>query len=168
MKNGNLLFSAVQFVFTALVIFLGVFFIGLQNAPHLRYKIADFFAQTTINFTLLGVLVLGCGALLLISFYAMHRGRYYRVNMGSQATFIDPAVIRSYVQQYWKKVFPELDLAVDIVISKAQKIEIFLEFPVLSQGRQQELLKNAEKELEQMLYKQLGYKQRFTLLVLTP
>jgi hypothetical protein len=166
MKTGNLLFSAVQFVFAALVILLGVFFIGLQNASHLRYEIADFFAQSTANFTLLGALILGCGVLLLIGFYTMHRGHYYRVTMGPQETLVDPAVIRSYVQEYWRKQFPEQELSVDVVISKAQKMEIFLELPFLSGEKQQEVLEKAEKDLERMLQKQIGYKKEFVLSVL--
>ena len=57
MKTGNLLFSAVQFVFAALVVLLGGLFIGLEYAPHLRYYIADFF-QLTPHFSLIGYLVL--------------------------------------------------------------------------------------------------------------
>jgi hypothetical protein len=166
MKAGNLLFSAVEFVFVVLIILLGGFFIGLQYAPHLRYAIADFFSQTTIHFSLIGYLILGCGSLLLTGFYAMHRGMYYSIRMGRNEVLVDPGVIRGYVQEYWKKIFPEQDLSIEIDLSRNQKIELFVEMPLLSPEKQQAILEKAENELGQILQKHLGYRREFLISIL--
>jgi hypothetical protein len=166
MKSGNVLYSAVQFVFAVLIILLGGLFIGLQYAPHLRFAIADFFSQSTVHFSLIGYLILGCGFLLLIGFYAMHRGVYYQLNMGQKEAWIDPLVIRGHVKEYWKKIFPDYDLSVQIGLSKEQKIEMFLELPPLPEERQLATLEQAEKELGAILKKQLRYEKEFTLSVL--
>lgn len=147
MKAGNLLFSAVQFVFVVLIILLGGFFIGLQYAPHLRFAIADFFSQTRVHFSLIGYLVLACGGLLLAGFYAMHRGMYYSIKMGRNEVLIDPGIIRGYVQEYWKKIFPEQDLSIEIDLSKDQRIEMFVELPLLSPEKQQAIMKKRRMNL---------------------
>jgi hypothetical protein len=163
MKTGNLLFSAVQFVFALLVILIGAFFIGLQHAPHLRVAIARFFSESTASFSFIGYLVLGCGVLLMLGFYAMHRGAYYRVKMGKKNLLVDPAVIRGYVDKYWKQTFPDQHLAVDVAVATNQKLELFVEFPLLTKEQQQEILEKAEVELAQILRKHFGYQKEFAL-----
>lgn len=166
MKTGNVLFSAVQFVFAVLVILLGGFFIGLQHASHLRLAIARFFSETTISFSLVGYLILGCGILLLVGFYAMHKGSYYRVDMGKRSLQIDPVVIRTYLDEYWRGVFPGNDLSVEIAFAKGKKLEMFVEFPLLPIEKQKAILEKAETELSQILSKHLGYRKEFSLSVL--
>jgi hypothetical protein len=166
MKAGNLLFSAVQFVFAVLIILLGAFFVGLQYAPHLRYIIANFFSQTAVHFSLIGYPILACGTLLLVGFYIMYRGMYYRLKMGRNEFLVDPAVIQGYVGEYWKRVFPDHELSVEIDLSKDQNIEMFVELPLLSPEKQQAILENAENELGQILQKYLGYRREFLISIL--
>ncbi len=166
MKTGNLLFSAVQFIFAILVFLLGGFFIGLQYTSHLRYLIAQFFSAEPSYLGWIGFLTLGCGVLLLIGFCAMHRGIYYRVKMRSGEFSVDPAVIRSYLSDYWKEQFPKQNLSVEVCISKKQKLEMFLEFPALSLEEHQAILEKAEVDVGSILRKHLGYKNEFGLSVL--
>jgi hypothetical protein len=166
MKVGNLLFSAVQFVFAVLIILLGGFFIGLQYASHLRFAIARFFSAAAAPFSLIGCLILTCGIFLLIGFYAMYRGVYYRVKMGTGEMHIDPAIIKGYLRDYWKKTFPEHNLSVDVSMSRDQKLEMYIEFPLLSLENQKAVLEQAESELSTILQKHIGYKKNFSLSVL--
>ena len=166
MKAGNLLFSAVQFVFAVLVLLLGGFFIGLEHASHLRYSIARFFLETALSFSLIGYLILGCGTLLLIGFYTMHRGTYYRVKMGGGDLLVDATVIRSYLDEYWKRAFPDQELSVDVGVMSGQRLEMFVELPLLAPDEQTSALKKAESELSRILQKKIGYEQEFILSVL--
>jgi hypothetical protein len=166
MKAGNLLFSAVQFVFSVLIILLGGFFIGLQYAVHLRYSIAHFFSHTTLPFSLLGYLILSCGVLLLLGFYIMHRGVYFKLKMDWKSLQIDPAIIQAYVQAYWKQIFPEQNLSIEIRLTQDQQIEMFVELPLLPPDQHQVILEKAEEQLSQILSKQLGYRRDFLLSVL--
>jgi hypothetical protein len=166
MKTGNLLSSAVQFVFSVLVMLLGIFFIGLQYASHLRFTIARFFSETAVSFSLIGFLILGCGLLLLVGFYTMNRGGYYCVKMGNRQMGVDPAIVREYVADYWKGVFPNQRLDVEIVVSKEQKFEMFVEFPASSFETQEIVLEKAEGDLAQILKKKIGYQKEFSVCVL--
>jgi hypothetical protein len=166
MRTGNLLFSAVQFIFVVLFLLIGVFFVGLQYAPHLRNAIAAFFFNGSAHFSLIGYGILACGGLLLLGFYTMCRGVYYRFKMGRHEVFVDSAVVQGYVQDYWKKCFPNRNLSVDVDLSKDQKIEVFVEMPLLPLEKQQEVLEKAENDLSQILQKHLGYRKEFLFSIL--
>ena len=166
MKTGNLLFSAVQFIFVVLILVAGLLFIVLPYSPHLRAAITHFFSQGSAVFSLVGFLTLVCGSLLLLGFYAMYRGSYYTVRMGKNELFVDPAVIHSYVEEYWKSVFPNQDLSIEIDLSKNQTIEMFVEMPMLAPENQHSILEKAEVDLSQILQKHLGYRREFLISVL--
>jgi hypothetical protein len=166
LKVGNQLFCAVQFIFAALIISIGVFFIGLQHALHMRAAIARFFIEATVSFSFIGCLLLGCGILLLICFCAMNKGVYYRVKMAKSLLMVDPIVIRGYVEEYWKRTFPEHELSVEVAVSKDTKLELFVELPMLTAQKQMVALEKAESELAWILQKHIGYKREFTLSVL--
>lgn len=125
-----------------------------------------FFLRPRSLFSLIGYLILGCGILLLIGFYAMNRGSYYSVNMGNQKMAIDPAVVRGYVADYWNQVFPEHQLSVEVVVAKKQKFEMFVEFPLVTLEAQETILEKAESDLAQILNKHMGYTKEFSLCVL--
>lgn len=162
MRPGNLFFSAVQFIFSALIVLLGLFLIGLQYAPHVREAIAQFFSRPTI-FLFIGSLIFCLGILLLMGFYSMHRGVFYSVNMRAGKISVDGKIICTYLHDYWKKRFPDQTLAVDVDVSK-KKIQLYVELPNLE--NQEEILKHAEAEFGQILSSQLGYEREFLLSVL--
>lgn len=166
MKTGNVLFSAVQFLFAALVVLMGGCLIGLQYAPHARFVFAHFIEQSPSLFFVVGYGVLGSGILLLTGFYFMHRGVYYRVKMGAGEMRVDPVIVRRYVHTYWKEAFPEQEISVEVGVSQGHKLEIFLTLAFLSQDAQMAALENAEPALTRLLQKHLGYKQKFSLSIL--
>ncbi len=166
MKTGNLLFSAVQFIFVISILLAGLLFIALHYSPHLRIAIAQFFSQPGAPFSLIGCLILVCGGLLLLGFYSMYRGSYYTVRMGKNELFVDPAVIHGYVEEYWKSVFPNQELSIEIDLSKSQTIEMFMEMPMLPPDKQHSILEKAEVDLSQILQKHLGYRREFLISIL--
>lgn len=163
MRAGNILFSAVQIIFVMLIMLLGLVFLSLDYVSYLRYAIADFFLEESVRFSLAGYVILGCGVLLLLGFYVMHRGVYYRIKMGKRDAWVDPAVVQSYVKTYWDSVFPEKDFAVEVRFSGDQKIELFVEMPLLSPENHKSVLLKSEGELAQILEKHLGYRRDFLL-----
>lgn len=86
--------------------------------------------------------------------------------MGAKELFVDPTIIRGYVQEYWSQKFPEHHLSVEVGVSKDQKLEMFVELPPLSFEKQKEVLENAESELGRILQRHIGYKKDFALSVL--
>ena len=166
MRSGHLLFSAVQFLFTTLILLLGGFFIGLHYAPHLGLTIGQFFIGHSEAFIPIGLSILGCGSLLLIGFYAMNRGAYFRFQIPAKDAVIEAAVFRSCIKKYWREQFPQEDLSTDVILHADKKIEISVELPPLDAEDHQKFLENVESDLRSLLAKSLGYKSDFLLTVI--
>jgi hypothetical protein len=166
MKTSHLLFSAVQFLFTVLILLVGGFFIGLYYAPHLRFTIGQFFIEHGEIFIAIGLSVLGCGILLLLGFYAMNRGAYFRFAIPAKSALIEASVVRSYVNKYWAGQFPDSELQTDVLLHSNQKMEISLEMPPLKTQEHQAFLDKVEKDLRHLLSHSLGYDGDFLLTII--
>jgi len=167
MRTGNLLFSAVQFIFVSMVLSLGAFLIGLANAPQLRSAIASLFLEKSNLFTLLGSVFLVIGFLLLIGFYSMQRGKYLRVEMKDRKMQVDIGVVKDYVASYWKTLYPDQDTHTEVWIYPDQKIELSFQIPNLPFEEQQVVLEKIEKDLGDLLAKKLGYDREFVCNLVT-
>ncbi len=163
MRSGHLLFSAVQFLFTVLILLIGGFFIGLHYAPHLRLAFGQFFVNHSSSFISIGLSILGCGILLLIGFYAMNRGAYFRFLVPANNAIVEAALFRSYVKKYWTDQFPGSGLSTDVILHGDQKMEISLEMPQTEIKDHELFLEKTETDLSRLLTKTLGYRGEFIL-----
>lgn len=165
MRSGNLLFSAIQFIFVVAVFLLGGLFIGLEHAPQFRSAVAEFFFSSTSSFSAIGYTILGVACLLLLGFYVMNRGVYYQVEMGDHRCQVEPKIIRSYVQGYWKEIFPEQNCQADVVFHANQEIEVLAELPGLCLEQHKVFLSQIEKDLGDLLASHFGYQRPFLVTV---
>jgi hypothetical protein len=163
MRSVHHLFSAVQFIFTTLILLIGGFFVGLHYAPHLRFSIGQFFVESSAYFIPIGLSILGCGLLLLFGFYAMNRGAYFRFIVPVANTIVEAALIRACVKKYWLDQFPQSALATDVIVHPGQLLEISLQLPSLGTEDQQPFLEKIEKDLGSLLSRSLGYRRDFLL-----
>ena len=166
MRKGNLLFSAVQLIFSLLIVLLGLFFIGLQEAPHLRYHLSLQLSDPSFSFSKVGYLILIAGLFLLIGFSAMYRGRYYRVRMGSNRTSVDPDLIRQAVHSYWVQHYPHKHNVIQVRVNRLQKLELIFEWEEMPFEEQEALLMRVEKDLAELFSSQFDYRRDFKLSVL--
>ncbi|MFS8563835.1 MAG: hypothetical protein LVR00_05775 [Rhabdochlamydiaceae bacterium] len=167
MKSGQALFATVQLLITAVVFFTGGLFLCLPFVPHMRFKLASLFSARDALFLILGSGLLGLGIILLIGFYFMNRHSYYQLEMRhhKHTAAADVALLRSLIAIYWKQSFPEKNLSSDIVIH-GKKIEVIVEVPPMGLDEQERLIENAEKEIGELLEKQVGYQREFLFTVL--
>lgn len=163
MRTGNVLFSAVHFLVTVALFFLGGFLIALKWAPSVRFKLSSFFTDRPDLFIPLGAVLLVMGLTLLIGFTLMYRGSYYRLAM--RGAEVDVALLRTAMESYWKTVFPQEELTTEVFLHKDQKIELVAEIPKLPEEERLVLLANVEKEIGDLLARQLGYKREFLITV---
>ncbi len=153
MRNGSLLFSAVQFLVIAALFFGGAAFFVLHYLPHTRLGLSDWIMQPDQKFLLLGYLVIGLGLLLTVSFWVMQRGRYLRLQMDKGNFSVDEALVKELIDQFWREELPEKNLPSEVYFA-CQKIE------VITQGVEKDL-EQIEERLGALLSKQLGYEKEF-------
>jgi len=165
MRTGNLLFSAVQFLFVVALISIGGFLYALPMAPDVRFKLSVFFTDRPDLLRPVGIMVLAAGLILGIGFYTMYKRRFFRVRLSPHLT-VELPLIRSMVEQYWKEALPEHSLGVDVFLHKDQKLEISLEMPLLDEEKSQILLETVEAQLGRLLKKQIAYDREFFVTVI--
>ncbi len=164
MRSGNLLFSAVQFLFVLATLAAGAFLVALPMAPWVRFKIAVFFTDSPELFRPVGVLVLVLGGILGAGFYAMYKKRFFRVLMSPHPR-VELALIKSVVQRYCTQAYEGRCSAIDVLLHPDKKLEIVFEMEALSQEAEKELLEKTERDLGGILAKQIGYDREFFLTV---
>ena len=163
MKSGHLLFSAVQFVFSVLVLTLGALFLGVHYLPSFRLLIGEVFSQYGGSFAFIGYVVMGCGVALLIGFYSMYRGRFYSVQMKRGEVWVDPALLTQYIQEYWAKLFPQEKLLVQVEMQRGGTIGITAEFPSTHVQDHEAFLERAEWDIADLLWDRLKYDREFSV-----
>ena len=154
MRNGNLLFSAVQFFIITALFAGGAVFFGLHFSPDVRLHFSQWVAEANESFFFFGCLLTGIAALLTACFWMMQRGRYLRIQM-DPPFFIDEAVVKETLEEFWKEEFPEEELPTDVYVA-GQKIEVIAKDSDVD-------LEEIEKRLSKRLSKQFGYQKEFFL-----
>ena len=151
MREGRLLFSAVQFLMIAALFSGGAAFFALHYLPQSREQLADWIINSGMNFFSLGSLLTGVAFVLTICFWAMQRFSYVRVEMHDFS--IAEPMVRETIAKFWKEEFPDKRSPSEIYLS-AQNIEVIVE-------DQEQDLEQVEKTLSRFLSKQLGYRKPF-------
>lgn len=163
MRIGNALFSAIQFLITVGVLLGGLFFLILPRCPHVQVKLARFFLERGDFFLFMGMVLLGLGIALCLSFYALNRRSYYQIEM-KKGTIVYPLLIQKILETYWEKSFPKMDLTTNIIVHKDQVLEIVVRSSLFLEVAD---LEKIESEVGALLMVQLGYKKDFLLTVVS-
>lgn len=94
--------------------------------------------------------------------YFINRKNYLTTKSGPYTTSISESVIQSYLQNYFEMLFPKTQIPYRLLLKK-KKIQIIADLPCIPQDEQKNLLATMEKDLSELLYKNLGYHQTLEL-----
>lgn len=164
MRTSNVLFSAVHLIVSLFVVSVGVFLMALSYAPNFQELIHRIMSENRLFFFYMGGGVSAMGVILLIGFYCMHRKSYYTLLMTPNKVFIEENILKEYVKEYWKNIFPGAVDDLEVVVSRDQKIEIITRCPS-KREEGKELFERIENELGVLLARKLGYDKEFTLTI---
>lgn len=153
--------AAVHYLLIFLFLCVGLFFISLPIAPHLRYLIYKNLLYNPEMFFSIGLSILCVTFLLLVGFYMFHRRRFLRIKMKADPIEVDQAIIIGYLQSYWKDNYPEKQVQTDVMISKTQKLEITAYIEPLTSSEQEAFLSRVEKEVGALLLDLFKYQKDF-------
>lgn len=153
MRNGHLLFSAIQFLLVTALFALGAVFFGLHYLSYIRKVVAAWILDPSNTFFLFGILTISIAFLLGICFWAMQRGSFVRIRMERGNFHIDESLIQNTLQEFWEKNLPEEKKPTEIYCA-GQKIEIITE-------DQDQDLEALEYKLSTFLSEKFGYEKEF-------
>lgn len=151
MRNGQLLFSAVQFFLILALFSCGAALFGLHYIPGARLRFSEWIVDPSTSFVFLGSVIGAVALLLSICFWIMQRGSYVRIEMKKDSALVHEDAIRAAVLAFWEE--NELEKPSDVYCAN-QKIEI------ITEAKDQDL-EAIEQKLGHFLSKQLGYNQEF-------
>lgn len=163
MRTGNLLMSAVHFLFAMAVLCASIFSLLLAYNPILR---ASFLSslEREVFFFILGLSGLILSLVLLVGFYFLYRRSYYRVKMGEHVLEMEPALINQYVTSFWKEHLPDYQITSEVLVHSHHKIEIMASLESPSELLM--VLEEIEEPLKRVLFKNIGYRDELVLTVL--
>ncbi|MDN3506911.1 MAG: hypothetical protein P0S96_06750 [Simkaniaceae bacterium] len=156
MRNGQLVFSAIQFLLIAALTSAGVGLIALDRSLYLRQTLADWISNPNTNLLLTGLLILAVAIILGVGFGAMQRGSFVRLKLQNGPFSVHESLVRKAVQQFWIENYPDEKRPSDVFVSH-QKIEIVT--PKMDQD-----LEEIERKLGDFFLKNIGYEQEFFLI----
>ena len=165
MRTGHLLFSAVHLFMVLLIFAFGVFFLLLESSDSLRLGLEQLLVNNGRIFVKIGIVFLSVGCLLLIGLYRLNKQPYLTLKISGSKVLIDEAIIRDYLEHYWKEVFPHQEIRSEVVLHLPQKLEIIVELPAMQEEDKEPLLSRMENELSVLLARKLGYEKEFFLTI---
>lgn len=163
MRTINLLFSAVHLFVVLFILAVGIFFLLLPSSLAFRLALEQLLVNDTPMLAKIGAGITVFGITLLVFFYIFNRKNYLTLKMSGSKTLIDEAIIRDYLSQYWKEVFPHQDIYSEVVFHFPQKLEIIAQLPKMEEQEKGQLLSRVQNELSVLLARKLGYEKEFFL-----
>ncbi len=159
---NNFFHSLVVFIAALFFIMLGLVGIMIPWFPGMRMEIIEFILEYPLAILLFGIALVmaGFGIVFYILFHS--RRRYYYIYSGSNTAAVDEAVIKQYLDIYWKQLFPDQDIPNRFTL-KDNKIHIAVDLPFLPPQQQQLLLERIKLDLRNTFSKLLGYRNGFSL-----
>lgn len=123
----------------------------LNNAPETLYWMAAGFGAIALFF--------------LWGFHGIGRGRYLALEMPSGKAMIDSKLVRQAIEECFRKNYPGQVAGASVSVAKNKRLEVSLDLVPLPEGRQLELLSDAEEKLRELLQSQFGYQESLALFV---
>ncbi|MCF7806590.1 MAG: hypothetical protein K9M13_02970 [Simkaniaceae bacterium] len=155
--------SSMLHLFVVLSTFcLSALFIALSFAPQLRFFCYEFLSERADDLTYIGTAIGVYGLLLLLVFSFLYRKSYITLKMKACEIKIDESLIKSYVQEYWRKALQNPKAQIQIVIHADSHIEVVAPLEDVDFQDDQMILQ-LERELGQLLAQRLGYQKKFLL-----
>lgn len=159
--NGILAFI---YVFLLLLFFLeGMFFFVLPFSISLQDGLLYAFRHVPWFLPYVGAFVCLLSITLLVVSWKLHAKRYLRLTMECDEITIEKRVIEAYVSRF----FSNRDAVQDIILGKDGSLEVVLGNASLPEKESDPMLTTLQNELGAELAVKLGYKQPFTVTIVS-
>jgi hypothetical protein len=156
------LFSAVHLIFVLILLTAGLFLLLSSFSYNLNRIAINALLNYPSIFINLGSFLIAMSALLIIGFYNTYKGRYIKIDAGSDPIFINEKILENYLSSYWKGVFPSEEKEPLAFLDRKGMLEIVLSYPK-TDLEMSFLTKKLEKEIKEILIEKFGYKKSFIL-----
>ncbi len=163
MRTINVLLSAIHLMVLILTILLGSIFSLGYIYPDIMDAFVKMIIEKPESVLKIGLIFLSLSFLLFITFYLMHRKKYFNVEMSPNISQIDTKVIKSYIEKHLKKMYPKKLTVSKVEILSNNKLEIVATMKKIDPSSQEDVLINIEEKIGKLLLEHLNYRKEFIL-----
>lgn len=154
---NHFLYSLISFIIALFFILLGIIGIILPWSPDVRSHIVNFIFEDSVFIFLFGLGFFFIGTAIVVNIIVSSRRRYYEVRSGSSLVKVDETLFQSYLNTYWKQMFPKNEIPNRVTLRK-NKIHITADLPYIPLAQQKELLEKIEGDLNDIFNRILGHR----------
>lgn len=155
-------YSLISFLIALFFILLGVIGVLIPWSSSVRAEVVNLISQHYVGISLFGLSFIAIGVAVVVNILLSSRTSYYQFTVGKNHVFIDEAIVRRYLTEYWKELFSGQEIPNRITL-KGNKIDVVADLPYVQPAQQAELLAKIQKELTDLFGDLLGYHQQFHL-----
>lgn len=143
---------------------LGLLCVVVPLSEATRQLLIHFVQSQGLTLFLIGLGFLAIGGVILINLSINAKRRHYALRTGPLAVTVDVDLIHAYVKEYWSRRYPRSDIPFRISFPN-KMIQISADLPDTPFLAQKSLLKEIERELQELLATYLGYQRPLRLLI---
>ncbi len=161
MRASQQLTSAIHAFLVYVVMFFGLFLIGLKCTPGFRLQIAERFAADGALTLFLGIVFVAVGILLSILFFALYRQRYFTVSMQPYSYSVDTKLIAELLGKYLLEKRGET-VPAEVFFANNGEIKIILHVDD-AQLIDNDFLMQCQNDIGHLLLVNFNYQKPFTV-----
>jgi len=102
---------------------------------------------------------------LILGMYKVAKKNFFQLSLKCPSVTIEEAIIKDYVDQYWKEIFPSSRIKSLVVLHSKHKLEIIANIPDLPFEERNDLFQRIQNELGVILARKMGYEKEFLLTI---
>ncbi len=155
-KFGRFFSLTVSWILGAFCCLIGIFSVILPWSPFLQQSATDLIVNHTLILSLfgLGLVLIGISIVIYAIFNMGHSYAYIKV--GNRPVSLDENLIEQYLQNYWKKNFPNHQIPFYMSIKK-NSIQIVADLPPVPEADQDRFLDKIREDFSHLFSGILGY-----------
>jgi hypothetical protein len=155
-KLGRFCYLALSFIIGSFFFIIGAFSIILPWSPFLQTLTTQFILENSLMLSLFGLGFALIGLSIVIYTLLKTRHRYVDIKTGAKSVVLDENVIHQYLETYWEKHFPKLQIPFTLSF-KQHSLEIIADLPFLPLPEQKMFLEGVKNDFSDLFGRILGY-----------
>src|SRR5262249_26201196 len=139
MNFSRLFYSLISLAVALFFLLLGIISLMLPWSPSARSELILFILEHSQTIALLGLGWILIGLSIVVYTLLSARHHYLYLRSGPRSIKIDESIIHSYLETYWKKLFPHAEIPHRVTL-KRNKIHVTADLPYVPANEQKAFL----------------------------
>jgi hypothetical protein len=158
----NFIYSLITFLIAIFFVLLGFIGVLIPWSGAVRAEVISLVTEHSIAISLFGFTFIAIGIAVAFQILLATRLSYYQFTVGNDKVEVSEEVILKYLNGYWHSLFEGQEIPCNVSL-KNNKIHVTADIPFVALPQQEDLLEKIQKELSELFFDFLGYRQEFHL-----